>query len=330
MKDRRPRCLKSDGKTVRGTVGYEIRFRLPCFAVCALVLLTAAGCSDTHSDEYREFSELEDVSEGDVSAAVPTAADADLPGPGTTLNDQTAVASSPEPAPSELRGPVESADRNTELPEDPNRSDPAAAAGGAAAGASGEQDADAVHPVPQPSAAADEDMDASGETAQTLSTPTVASETAAEPSDAAGGGIRLLVPHRQFRKEGAALRVSFDDLDLLKILNMDPVPRDAADHFPEWLRELHGKQVRIRGYMRPGFEMEDITEFLFVRDNGECCYGPLPKIYDMIAVQLADGESTDLIEGTPFDVEGIFRIEPHADEVALYALFFIDQAVIIE
>ena len=142
--------------------------------------------------------------------------------------------------------------------------------------------------------------------------------------------IKLLIPHRQFRKEGNALRATFDDIDLLKVLNMAPVPVDAADYFPDWLTNLNGAHVRIRGYMRPGYEAEDITEFLFVRDNGECCYGPLPKIYDMIAVELAEGESTDLIEGTPFDVEGTLRIEPHADDVELYGLFFIDDGVITE
>jgi len=155
-------------------------------------------------------------------------------------------------------------------------------------------------------------------------------ETNEPPDTPSAQPIKLLIPHRNFRQEGTALRASFDDIDLLKVLNMDPVPMDAADHFPKWLSELNGKRVRIRGYMRPGFEIEDITEFLFVRDNGECCYGPLPKIYDMIAVQLADGESTDLIEGTPFDVEGILRIEPHVDEIELYGLFFIDDGVIIE
>ncbi len=142
--------------------------------------------------------------------------------------------------------------------------------------------------------------------------------------------IRLLIPHRQFRKEGNALRATFDDIDLLKALNMDPVPIDAVDYFPDWLKNLNGAHVRIRGYMRPGFEAEDITQFLFVRDNGECCYGPVPKIYDMIAVELAEGESTDLIEGTPFDVEGTMRIEPHADDVELYGLFFMDDGVITE
>ncbi len=180
-----------------------------------------------------------------------------------------------------------------------------------------------LSPNPDESSPADEPAVPAGDLSAT-------EPAAPEPEATPAQPIKLLIPHRNFRKEGKALRASFDDIDLLKVLNMDPVPMDAADHFPEWLNELNGKHVRIRGYMRPGFELEGITQFLFVRDNGECCYGPLPKIYDMIAVELADGESSDLIEGTPFDVEGTFRIEPHADEIELYGLFFIDDGVIIE
>ena len=175
-----------------------------------------------------------------------------------------------------------------------------------------------------------EDENAEPETTDSSPEGTPGTSVSAETEAGNAQPIKLLIPHRQFRTEGKSVRATFDDIDLLKVLNMDPVPRDAAEHFPDWLSDLDGKRVRIRGYMRPDFYVEDITEFLFVRDNGECCYGPLPKVYDMIAVQLADGESTDLIEGTPFDVEGTFRIEPHADEVELYALFFIDEGVIIQ
>jgi len=142
--------------------------------------------------------------------------------------------------------------------------------------------------------------------------------------------IKLLVPNKQFRKEEGITRATFDDIDLLKILNMQPVPMDAPEHFPGWLSDLGGVRVRIRGFMKPWYADEDLTEFLFVRDNGECCFGPNVAIYDVIAVTLAEGESTDYIPGIPFDVEGTFRIEPYADEVELLALYFLDDAVILK
>jgi hypothetical protein len=240
------------------------------------------GCSDSNSDEFVEFTNLEQTE-------VPATSKKKI----TPLVQELAEA----PASTDT---VEAVSHSTEAdssPEVPEISDP-----------------------PQ---------------ATTATVPVVSADIDAEvladtPADAKAQPIKLLIPNRQFRQEGNALRASFDDIDLLKSLNMAPVPVDATDYFPDWLKSLNGAHVRIRGYMRPGFEAEDITEFLFVRDNGECCYGPIPKIYDMIAVKLASSESTDLIEGTPFDVEGTFRIEPHADEVELYGLFFIDDGVIIE
>ncbi len=39
----------------------------------------------------------------------------------------------------------------------------------------------------------------------------------------------------------------FDDIDLLKVLNMDPVTPDAVEKMPSWLRSLDGRRVRFAG-----------------------------------------------------------------------------------
>ena len=59
-------------------------------------------------------------------------------------------------------------------------------------------------------------------------TPAVATAAAAPRK------IEVLIPEKTFRTDGGskALRVSFDDLDLLKVLNMEPVTIDAIDHMP--------------------------------------------------------------------------------------------------
>ena len=71
--------------------------------------------------------------------------------------------------------------------------------------------------------------------------------------------IKLLIPEKRFRPEGDSdtLRLTYDDIDLLKILNMEPVPFDAPKHFPEWLQQLHGRRIRIRGFMFPTFKATD-------------------------------------------------------------------------
>lgn len=138
---------------------------------------------------------------------------------------------------------------------------------------------------------------------------------------------------RSFAIEGpdGALRVGFDDLDLLKVIRMDPVTPNCIEKMPRWLRKLDGKTVRIRGFMRPGFVLTNISRFTFVRDTSLCCFGSNPKIYDMIAVTLKPGTTTDHIELRPFDVVGKFRIElEQIDDGTIFQLYLIDDAVIIQ
>lgn len=123
--------------------------------------------------------------------------------------------------------------------------------------------------------------------------------------------------------------LSYDDLELLKILNMDPVPANAVEHFPDWLKELNGKTVRIRGFMYPTFESSGLKEFTLARDNGICTFVCNPKIYEVIGVTLDEGVTTDYITGRPFYVEGTFHIEPKSDEDGLARLFRISDSRIL-
>lgn len=152
------------------------------------------------------------------------------------------------------------------------------------------------------------------------------------PAQPLPGGIQLLVPHKEFRVQGpnGALRVSYDDLDLLKILNMEPVPPDAEKYFPDWLRQLDGQRIRIRGFMYPQFESTGIERFVLARDNQICCFGRDPKVYDLIEVTMAPGRTTDFILGRPFDVVGIFHIELVAEGGKPLGLYRIEDALVID
>lgn len=167
--------------------------------------------------------------------------------------------------------------------------------------------------------------------------PTSARSSSAEEAgyvDAAAPGAPAELPQkRTFRTEGAeqALRITYDDLDLLKWLQMDPVSPDCVEKMPEWLRGLNGKKVRLRGFMKPHEISTGFRRFIFVKDTGLCCFGPAGKIYDLIQVTLQKGTTTDYIELTPFDVIGTFRIEVAAldDTQEVYELFHIDDAKIV-
>jgi hypothetical protein len=144
--------------------------------------------------------------------------------------------------------------------------------------------------------------------------------------------IELLIAEKSFRRERGteAVRISYDDIDLLKVLNMEPVPPNAVEYFPEWLAGLDGKRVRIRGWMYPTFVSEGLTSFTLARDNGICCFQRMPKIYDVIFVKLEKGQSTNYIDQRPFDVEGTFMIDNEGDGSDLPRLYKIENARVLD
>lgn len=143
--------------------------------------------------------------------------------------------------------------------------------------------------------------------------------------------IELLIPEKQFLHvpPGNALRVSYDDLDLLKVLNMEPVPADCVNYFPDWLKSLDGQRIRIRGFMYPPLRETGLTGFVLARDNQICCFGRFPKIYDVFPVTLAEGTTVDYIPNRPFDVVGRFHIRPDVYRGELENLYEIEEAQVI-
>lgn len=143
--------------------------------------------------------------------------------------------------------------------------------------------------------------------------------------------IKLLVKDKSFPaiKGTDAIRVGYDDIDLEKILNVIKVQDDIVEHFPDWLKQLDGRKIRMRGFMYPTFKAEGLTSFVFTRDTGACCFGPDPYIFLRAKVKLADGEETDYIHMTPFDVEGTFRIVPLSDDDGLWQLYRIEDARVL-
>jgi hypothetical protein len=135
---------------------------------------------------------------------------------------------------------------------------------------------------------------------------------------------------RQFKVEGPekALRISYDDFDLLKVMNLDPVPKDAPDKLPKWLRALDGQRIRVRGFMYPPFQDTDIRGFVLARDNQICCFGRTPKEYDLVDVFMRKGVTTSYIQNRPFDVVGVFRIKSEVERFT--AMYELEDAIVME
>lgn len=87
------------------------------------------------------------------------------------------------------------------------------------------------------------------------------------------------------------------------------------------IEQLAGKTIRIRGYILPSFQQAGITQFVLVRDNMECCFGPGAALYDCIRVEMEPGKATEF-SIRPVAVEGVFQLEeffgPDDKHLAIY------------
>jgi hypothetical protein len=74
------------------------------------------------------------------------------------------------------------------------------------------------------------------------------------------------------------------------------------------IESLAGQRVRIRGYILPTSQSRGIKQFVLVRDNQECCFGPGAALYDCVLVEMQPGRTAEF-SIRPVAVEGTFRIE---------------------
>lgn len=118
---------------------------------------------------------------------------------------------------------------------------------------------------------------------------------------------------------GRVREITFDDVKL---------PLEKGDPFtpeilPATVKGLERQRVRIRGYILPSFQQRGITQFVLVRDNMECCFGPGALLHDCVVVRMLPGKTTDF-SIRPVAVTGTFRIEElkglDGKHLAVYAI----------
>ena len=78
----------------------------------------------------------------------------------------------------------------------------------------------------------------------------------------------------------------------------------------EQVRRLDGEEVKLRGYIRPSFKQRDLKNFIFVRDDKECCFGPGAALFDCVVVKLAKDKATDYTV-RPVAVTGKFVLKEY-------------------
>jgi hypothetical protein len=89
------------------------------------------------------------------------------------------------------------------------------------------------------------------------------------------------------------------------------------------VKKLDGQQIRIRGYILPSFQQKGIKQFILVRDNMECCFGPGALLHDCILVEMI-APATAEFTVRPVSVVGRFSVRevkgPDGSYLAIYHL----------
>lgn len=116
--------------------------------------------------------------------------------------------------------------------------------------------------------------------------------------------------------------LTFDDIKF----DIEKGGKFVRSMLPETIESLNKKTIQIRGYILPAsvFKQTGIEEFVLVRDNMECCFGPGAALYDCIIVQMEKGNTADFTT-RPVTVKGKFEIKeftyPDSDEhYAIYKM----------
>ena len=151
-----------------------------------------------------------------------------------------------------------------------------------------------------------------GESPGRSPTPPAMPRTSAAPAEES--------PPASARRTASAPReVTFDDIKL----DMEKGAPFTRDLLPKRVTTLTGERIRIRGYILPSFQQTGLTQFVLVRDNMECCFGPGAALYDCVVVRMLPGRSTRF-SVRPVAVTGTFHLEeligPDGRHLAIYSL----------
>ena len=100
--------------------------------------------------------------------------------------------------------------------------------------------------------------------------------------------------------------ITFDDLKF----DIEKGDKFKRDLLPKSVESLGGRKVKLRGYILPAtlFKETDIEQFVLVRDNQECCFGPGAALYDCVIIEMVPGKTTDFVT-RPVTVEGKFKVQ---------------------
>ncbi|XZE43844.1 DUF3299 domain-containing protein [Pirellulaceae bacterium SH467] len=243
----------------------------------ALALLTMVGCEPAKTQNENPGSGVgidstsKELANSESTAQPPSPPEPPSPDPAPVRSEVAEPAGDAEPA-----GVTGISDEKAVPSEDiPEKAD------------------DAALPSPPPGEAPSDSSGTAASTVQGAASPRNRflppnrnPQTANQPAKTEKATVEERKAREAAKKRG---ELTFDDLKF----DMEKGAEFKNDMLGSSNWELHEKTWKIRGFILPTtlFSQTGITEFVLVRDNQECCFGPGAALYDCIIVKMVPGKT---------------------------------------
>lgn len=103
----------------------------------------------------------------------------------------------------------------------------------------------------------------------------------------------------------------------------------SDDFIPPQVRAYDGRRVTITGFVLPLRTKRGlVTEFLLLRDQGACCFGPRTQINHFIRVKYAPGLKHGA--AVPWEVSGTIRVGEVFVQGYLTGIYHMDAERVVE
>jgi hypothetical protein len=112
------------------------------------------------------------------------------------------------------------------------------------------------------------------------------------------------------------------DLSIQNLGNFE-YDQEKGGNIPDDIKRLSGSSIRLKGYMIPMDQAENITQFALVPSLFACCFGQPPQIQHTIVVTCPKGKAVGYTADEIL-VEGTLKVQEKKDDGYIISLFEMD------
>jgi hypothetical protein len=120
-------------------------------------------------------------------------------------------------------------------------------------------------------------------------------------------------------KPGEVLEISIKDLGNFVY------DADKGGNIPEDVKKLSGSKLRVRGFMIPMDQADNVTSFAMVPDLFACCFGQPPQVQHTVVATCPPGKSVGYFPDE-LVVEGTLKVEEKREDGFIVSVFQLDVA----